>query len=189
MLNLIILLGFIMIKLWIEENKLEKPDYPNKMEFYEFQEKIEITDEIKKDIAKRVLISLENPKYLKFKFNNLNSKEIKEYLIESILPNKNAFFHSQKSIWGEIVSSEILNVFRNHLIPVYKLRYKEKKDQSMRGEADVVTYYFEDHDIIIAFTEVKTKGHIMQTGFNKYKKEMEKAEKGLLKNNVDKPEF
>lgn len=41
-----------MLKLWIEENKLEKEDYPNKMEFYEFEEKIEITAEIKKIFQK-----------------------------------------------------------------------------------------------------------------------------------------
>lgn len=40
--------GFNMIKLWIEENKIEKPDYPDNVEFYEFQEIIKITDEIKK---------------------------------------------------------------------------------------------------------------------------------------------
>ena len=62
-----------MLKLWIEENKIEKQDYPSKMKFYEFQEKIEITNEIKKDIGKRVLLGLDKPGYLKFKFNNLGS--------------------------------------------------------------------------------------------------------------------
>lgn len=92
-------------------------------------------------------------------------------------------------MWGEIVSAEILNVFRNHLIPIYKLRYKEKKDQAMRGEADVVTCYLDDTPLIIAFSEVKTKGNIKQNGFYEYKKEMKKAEKELLKDNVDKPEI
>ena len=41
-----------MIKLWIEENKIEKPDYPDNVEFYEFQEIIKITDEIKKGQCK-----------------------------------------------------------------------------------------------------------------------------------------
>ena len=136
-----------MLKLWIEENKMEKPDYPDKMEFYEFQE-IEITMEIKKDISKRVLLGLANPEYLQFRFNNSKSGEIRKYLIDSILPNKNVHFSPQKSIWGEIISAEILNVFRKHLIPVYKLRYKEKKDQAMRGEADVVTCYLEDDPLM-----------------------------------------
>lgn len=178
-----------MLKIWIEENKIEKPDYPNKMDFYKFQEKIEINAEIKKNIAKRVLLSLEDPNYLKFRFNNLNSDKIKEYLLESILPDKNAPFYPQKSIWGEIISVEILNVFRSHLIPIYKLRYKEKKDQAMRGKADVVTYYFDGSPLIISFTEVKTKGNIKDKSFKKYKEEIEKAEKGLLGNNVEKPEI
>ena len=178
-----------MLKLWIEENKLEKEDYPNKMEFYEFEEKIEITAEIKKNISKKVLLSLYDPEYLKIRFNNLNSDEIKKDLKESLLPDENALFHPQKSMWGEIVSAEILNVFRNHLIPIYKLRYKEKKDQAMRGEADVVTCYLDDTPLIIAFSEVKTKGNIKQNGFYEYKKEMKKAEKELLKDNVDKPEI
>ena len=159
------------------------------MDFYGFQEKIEITAEIKKDISKRVLLSLENPEYLKVRFNTLSSEEIKECLIGSILPDKNAMFHPQKSLWGEIISSEILNVFRKHLIPIYKLRYKEKKDQAMRGKADVVTCNLDDDPFIIAFTEVKTKGDIKKNGFSEYKKDMENAEKGLLKNNVDNPEI
>ena len=92
-------------------------------------------------------------------------------------------------MWGEIISAEILNVFRKHLIPFYRLRHKEKQNQSMRGEADVVTCYLDDTPLIIAFTEVKTKGNIEQTGFYEYKKEMKNAEKELLKDNVDKPEI
>lgn len=178
-----------MLKLWIEENKIEKMDYPDKIEFYEFQEKIEITEDIKKDISKRVLLSLENPMGLKLRFNGLNSEEIRECIEYSILPDKNALFYPQKSIWGEVISAEILNVFRKHIIPVYKLRYKEKKDQAMRGEADVITCYLDDSPLIIAFTEVKTKGDIKKNGFSEYKDDMKKAEKGLLKNNVEKPEI
>ena len=178
-----------MLKLWIEENKLEKPDYPNKMEFYEFQEKIKITLDIKKDISKRVLLGLENPMRLKSRFDSLSSEEIKEYLLRSSLPDKNNQFHPQKSMWGEIISVEILHEFREHLIPFYRLRHKEKKDQAMRGEADVVTCYLGDNPLIIAFTEVKTKGDIKKTGFYEYKKEIIKAEEELLKDNVDKPEI
>lgn len=178
-----------MLKLWIEENKMETPDYPNNMDFYEFQEIIEITPEIKRDISKRVLLGLEKPEYLKSRLNNLSSKEIRESLIESILPEKNSPFHPQKSMWGEIISAEILNVFRQHLIPFYKLRYKEKQNQSMRGEADVVTCYLNDNPLIIAFSEVKTKGDIKGNGYFEYKKEMQKAEKELLKDNVPKPEI
>lgn len=177
-----------MLKLWIEENKIEKPDYPNKMEFYKFHEIIKITDEIKKDISKRVLLSLDNPMYLKYKFNSFNSDEIKNYLKKLSLPDENNNFNPQKSFWGEIISAEILTVFRKHLIPVYKLRYKEKKDQAMRAEADVLTYYFDNH-LIIAFTEVKTKGNIKKGGFYEYKKEMVNAEEELLKNDPEKPEI
>ena len=177
-----------MFELWIEENKLEKPDY-HKMEFFEFQEKIEITSEIKKDISKRVLLGLESPRHLKVRLNNLNSDEIRKCLVDSILPEKENRFHPQKSMWGEIISAEILNVFREHLIPFYRLRHKEKQNQSMRGEADVVTCYFGEGPLIIAFTEVKTKGDIKQNGFYQYKKEMQNAEKELLKDNVDKPEI
>lgn len=172
-----------MLKLWIEENKKEKLDYPNKMEFYEIQEKIEITREIKEDISKRVLLNLEDPGYLKFKFNDYNSEEIKKFLKDSILPNENAQFNPKKSLWGEIISAEILNVFRKHLMPIYKLRYKEKKDQAMRGSADVVTYYYNENHLIFSFSEVKTKGNIRKKGFYEYKNEMKKAEEGLLNNN------
>lgn len=178
-----------MLKIWIEENKIEKPDYPNKMEFYEFQEKIEITNEIKKDISKRVLLGLENPMHLKLRFDGLSSKEIKEYLMDSTLPNKNDPFNPQKSMWGEIISAEMLNVFKKHLIPFYRLRHKEKQNQSMRGEADVVTCYLDNNPLIIAFTEVKTKGNIKKNGFYEYKKEMKNAEKELLKDDIDKPEI
>ena len=178
-----------MLKLWIEENKIQKPDYPKNMKFYEFQEKIEITTEIKKNISKKVLLGLENPLRLKLRFDNLSSEEIRKYLIDSILPDKNAMFHPQKSMWGEIISAEILNEFREHLIPFYRLRHKEKQNQAMRGEADVVTCYLENNPFIIAFTEVKTKGKIKQNGFYEYKKEMQNAEKELLKDNVDNPEI
>ena len=178
-----------MLKLWIEVNKLEKSDYPNKIEFYEFQEKIEITSEIKKDISKRVLFGLENPRHLKVRLGNLSSEEIRDCLIDSILPKKENKFHPQKSMWGEIISAEILEVFMEHLIPFYRLRHKEKQNQSMRGEADVVTCYLEDNSLIIAFSEVKTKGNIKEGGFYQYKKEMKNAEEELLKDNVDKPEI
>lgn len=181
--------GFIMLKLWIEENKKEKPNYPNKMEFYEYQEKIEITDEIKIDISKRVLFGFASHKFLKGRFNNLTSEEIKECLIESILPEKNAKFYPQKSMWGEIIAVEILNVFKHHLIPFYRLRHKEKQNQAMRGEADVVTCYLGSNPLIIAFTEVKTKGNIKDKYISSYKKEMRNAEKELVKDNVDKPEI
>lgn len=180
--------GFSMLKLWIEENKIEKPNYPNKMEFYEFQEKFEITAEIKKDISRRVLLGLKTPDYLKFRFNNLSSEKIRKDLKESILPEKKAKFNPQKSMWGEIISAEILNEFREHLIPIYKLRYKEKQNQAMRG-TDVVTCYLDDDPLIIAFTEVKTKGNIAKNGFYEYKKEMRNAEKELLKDNIEKPEI
>lgn len=178
-----------MLKLWIEENKKEKPDYPNKMEFYELQEKIEITSEIKKDISKRVLLGLEKPKYLKSRLNNLSSEEIKECLIDTILPKKNAPFYPQKSLWGEIISTEILSEFRKHLIPFYRLRYKEKQNQAMRGEADIVTCHLSDNPLIIAFTEVKTKGNLQNKGFYEYKKEMKNAEEELLKDDVKNPEI
>lgn len=178
-----------MLRLWIEENKMEKADYPNKMEFYEFQEIIEITPEIKRDISKRVLLGLASPKHLRVRFNNLSSEEIRACLIGSILPKKDAMFYPQKSMWGEIISAEILNVFRKHLIPFYRLRHKEKQNQSMRGEADVVTCYLDENPLIIAFTEVKTKGDIKRNGYYEYKKEMQNAEKELLKDNVPKPEI
>lgn len=178
-----------MLKLWIEENKVEKHDYPNKMDFYEFHEKIEITPAIKKDISKRILLGLESPRHLKVRFANLSSDEIRECLIDSILPEKENMFHPQKSMWGEIVTVEILNVFRDHLIPFYRLRHKEKQNQAMRGEADIVTCFLDDTPLIIAFTEVKTKGNIEQGGFYEYKKEMINAEQELLKDNVDKPEI
>jgi len=178
-----------MLKLWIEENKMEKSDYPDKMEFYEFQEIIKITAEIKKDISKRVLLGLGSPRYLKGRLTNLSSEEIRKCLNDSILPKKDALFYPQKSMWGEIIAAEILNVFRNHLIPFYRLRHKEKQNQSMRGEADVVTCYLESNPLIIAFTEVKTKGNIKDGGFYSYKDEMQKAEEELLKDNVDKPEI
>ena len=178
-----------MLRLWIEENKIEKPDYPNKIEFYGFQEKIEITAEIKKDISKRILLGLRDPQSLKLRFDSLSSDEIRECLIDSILPNKKAPFHPQKSMWGEIISAEILSEFKNHLIPFYRLRHKEKQNQAMRGEADVVTCYFDDDSLIISFTEVKTKGDIEGSGYYEYKKEMQNAEKELLKDNVEKSEI
>lgn len=159
-----------MLKLWIAENKLEKQDYPNKMEFYEFQEKIEITDEIKKDIAKRVLLGLENPMRLKSRFDSLSSEEIKKYLLKLSLPDKKDKFHPQKSMWGEIISVEILQEFREHLIPFYRLRHKEKKDQAMRGEADVVTFNLTDNPLIISFTEVKQKEILKKLVFMSIKK-------------------
>ena len=178
-----------MLKLWIEENKIEKSDYPNKMEFYEFQEKIEITYEIKKNISKRVLLGLEKPEYLKSRLNNLSSDEIRKCLIDTILPDKNALFYPQKSMWGEIISVEILKEFRKHLIPFYRLRYKEKRNQAMRGEADVVTCYLDNNPLIIAFTEIKTKGNIKKKGYYEYKKEIKNAEEELLKDNVERPEI
>ena len=153
-----------MLKLWIEESKIEKSGYPNKMEFYEFQEKFEITYEIKKDISRKVLLGLKNPDHLESRFKNLNPNEIRKTLNDSILPEKNVQFSPRKSMWGEIISAEILNVFRKHLIPIYKLRYKEKRNQAMRG-TDVVSCYLNNNHFIIAFTEVKTKGDIKQKGF------------------------
>lgn len=70
--------------------------------------------------------------------------------------------NTRQGDWAEVISAEILEKNRGFILPIYKLRWKETKDKSMRGKADVVVCDIKNvketnPKFTIVFTEVKSK--------------------------------
>ncbi len=54
------------------------------------------------------------------------------YLAESVLPDANSPFNPRVGNWGEIVSAMLLVDLEGFWLPIFKLRYREKRNFAMR---------------------------------------------------------
>lgn len=145
------------------------------------------SDELKEFIAKKILIHLTKPHKLERIFKDRPAEELKNYILNLKIPEKGVDFSPRQSFWAEIVAAEILKDIKNHVLPIYRLRYKELKNRAMRGRADVVTCDFIDDKPKIIFSEIKSK-----TAYISPKQSEELAEEafdGLSLNNVEIPEI
>lgn len=172
-----------MIDKWLKEKKRYKTTY-SKFVVIDLIEN-DISNELqklKKFLANQILIHLEYPKRLRRIYKNETRENLKKHILSLTLPNKNAPFNPEQCFWGEIVTAEILEKIRKTILPVYKLRYKDLRNQAMRGKADVITCKIIAKKPIIIFAEVKSK-------ISYDKKIAEDAYDSLVFNNAEVPEI
>lgn len=167
-----------MINSWLNEENSR--DYIKFKVINLVENKIEYTD-LKIFLATQVLIHLKDPLRLKSLMQKMTDDQFKNYVLTNLIPDKGVRFSPRQSTWTEVLAAEILEKVRGTIIPIYRLRYKEKKNQAMRGNPDVVTCKEEDEPTIF-FVEVKssinTNDDIAKEAYN-----------SLKKINVDSPEI
>lgn len=126
---------------------------------YGFKVKEVIENSIDKDGVVRfcgseLINAVRNLRFLEFILKNNGLNVLSEYVRD------NVFALEGSSTWvgdfGEVLCASILRDCENHIIPIYKLRGREKQNWSMRL-TDIITYKNENDTIIINFSEVKTR--------------------------------
>lgn len=126
---------------------------------YSFRIKDAIENSVDKDGVVRfcgseLINAVRNLRFLEFVLKNNGLNVLSEYV------RNNVFALEGSSTWvgdfGEVLCASILRDCDKHIIPIYKLRGREKQNMSMRL-TDIITYKNENDAIIINFSEVKTR--------------------------------
>ena len=117
-------------------------------------EKTKITDEIQKYLCELVLSSYRDLDFLKDIFSSSQREKLEKYLREQVFPSLNKPL--SKNVWqgdfGEIITKEMAEKFRDLEVPYCKLRYKLNKDNSLsatdvfaKNKGDVIKemYHYE----------------------------------------------
>lgn len=149
-----------MISEWLEEERRKSPRV--NFEIIDLTEKNaenELKGEIKKFIAHQLLLHLVDPSDLIELLSGKPISDITEYLENNVLPTTKHQIgkNTRQGDWAEIVSAEISEKLREFTLPIYKLRYKDSKDNAMRGKADFIICKLDQDDFSIIFSEVKSK--------------------------------
>lgn len=176
----------MMIEEWLKRDKRDT-GIPKFFIFDLTEDNLDNLDDLKKFLAKQVLIHLTNPSRLIRLFKGRPVDELTDHIINSKLPPEDAQFNPKQSFWAEIVSAEILERMDEFTLPIYKLRYKETRDKAMRGKADVLACKIVDNKPIIVFSEVKSKSVYISP--KESKKLATEAFEGVSSNNTDFPEI
>lgn len=126
---------------------------------YSFKIKDAIENSVDKDAVvqfcgSELINAVRNLRFLEYILKNNDLKILSEYV------RNNVFALEGSKTWvgdfGEVLCASILRDCDKHIIPIYKLRGREKKEWSMRL-TDILTYKNENDAIIINFSEVKTR--------------------------------
>ena len=181
-----LLILVMMIEEWLKRD--ERDTGISKFFIFDLTEdNLDKLEDLKKFLAKQVLIHLANPSRLIRIFKSRPVDELTYHIINSKLPPEDAQFSPKQSFWAEILSAEILENIDKFILPIYKLRYKDSRDKAMRGKADVLACKIIDNKPIISFSEVKSKSAYISP---KESKELAtEAFEGLCSNNIDFPEI
>lgn len=167
-----------MINTWLNE---ENPRNCIKFKVINLVENEVEYNDLKSFLASQVLIHLKDPLRLKRLMENMTEDQFKEHIKNQVIPAHGVPFSPRQSTWAEILAAEILEKMKDTIIPIYRLRYKEKRSQAMRGKPDVVTCKKENKPTIF-FVEVKSS-------INRDKEIAKKAYTDLKDTNVDSPEI
>lgn len=135
-------------------------------------------EDLIKYIGEILLTHLEDLDSLKESYSHEKNKKLLKDHIENYTLCTVRYqlgLNTRQGDWAEVISAEILEKMRGFILPIYKLRWKDTKDQSMRGKADVVVCEV-NPQFKIVFTEVKSK--IAYTG----PAEAENVSEGACKN-------
>ena len=168
-----------MIRDWLSETKRVKSKYKN-FNIYDLTEDDSKRNEnLEKYLAEQLFIHLGYPNKIKRIYKNQDFSLLNKHIEEKYLPPDG--FSLKQSTWGEIVSADILEKIKKHILPVYKLRFRDINNMPMRGKADIVTCKTKGKKPTIIFTEVKSI-------INHDECVALKAYKGVKENNKENPD-
>jgi hypothetical protein len=176
----------MMIEDWLKRDE-RHTGIPKFFIFDLTEDNLDNLDDLKKFLAKQVLIHLANPSRLIRIFKSRPVDELTDHIINSKLPPEDARFSPKQSFWAEILSAEISERMDEFMLPIYKLRYKDSRDKAMRGKADVLACKIVEDKPIIIFSEVKSKSVYISP--KESKKLATEAFDGVCSNNTDFPEI
>lgn len=119
---------------------------------------------IKEDCIKLVEDARNNELYIFEKYlgdellndlNNIEKKIVEKYLVDHVLPDKGSV-STRIGNFGEIVAADFSIEFEDYWLPIYKLRYREKKNWASRLTDLCVIKRSKREDPIVCYIEVKT---------------------------------
>jgi hypothetical protein len=126
-------------------------------------EKIEPTEEIICYLARELVLAHANPQKIKYECRSLiNATEeiklncLKQYVENEVLPNVQPLA-TRVGNWGEILVTTFLMLSEDFWFPIYKLRYREKRNWAMRLTDILLIKKFSTGNPLICFGEVKTR--------------------------------
>jgi|GEM_PF-6725624 hypothetical protein len=115
-------------------------------------------EDLIREITHKLLLHLEDLDSLKASYSYEPPHLLEEHIQNHVIATDSHQIGliTRQGDWAEILSAEILEKMRNYILPIYKLRWKDSKDQAMRGKADVIVCQVSP-EFTIVFTEVKSK--------------------------------
>jgi hypothetical protein len=151
-----------MIKKWL----LYQVRYPTTYKFpvHDVTELIEPGEELLDYLALALLLAHGNPQQIRDQYNILledaedNSLDIlKKYLESRVFPAKEVFHGiARTGNFGEVLASLLLVEFEDFWFPIYKLRFREKKDWAMRLTDLCLIKQSDGAKPLVCYGEVKT---------------------------------
>lgn len=138
---------------WLEENERICSDL--KFKVIDISEKSEISDSLERQIAFELLQSFYPLEGLKRQIKTMPDENIENF-VHSLFSPPNRGFDASVRIgdWGEVFSGLYLQQIKEHMIPLYKIRYKHRSNKSVQM-LDLLT--FKKNDNSIHFNEIKTR--------------------------------
>lgn len=177
-----------MLDSWLKYEERGNVEY--KFEVMAATEKLKPDDLIINYLARQLILAHQSPEMLKVEYQLLveDTEDVdllilKQYVEEEILPSTDRV-PTRVGNFGEILAAIMLMEFEDYWFPIYKLRFRVKKDWSMRL-TDICLFKTDGLEKpLVCFGEVKTKS----TGCDK--KLAVKGHSSLSKDNaLDYPEI
>lgn len=148
-----------MLDQWLSLELRQEKEY--KFKVIDISERIEPAEEVISYLARCVLVAHISPIMLKAECEILledaedaGLDQLRGYIKDSIIPNNRSTVVGD---FGEVLGAQILMVFEHFSLPIFKLRYREKKDWAMRL-MDLCLIRSEGLDKpLICYGEVKTR--------------------------------
>lgn len=139
---------------WLKEELRNNGNYC--FEVFDISENYDVTDTIKSLIACELIRAFRNEKAIIHKFKDRPESELEEYFINKVFspPERGFPLATRIGDWGEVFAGLYLQLVKSHNIPLYKLRFKDRKDKSVRL-LDLLTINVDESEV--CFNEVKTK--------------------------------
>jgi hypothetical protein len=155
-----------MINTWLKA-QIRKGGYS--FSVIDITEEVVITDDILNALAKQLITASSSPVMIKRECRKLIEDSsrlkldvIREYVEKEVLPNANRI-STRVGNFGEILAAIILIEFEQFWLPIYKLRFREKKDWSMRLTDLCLIKKHTSIKPLVCFGEVKTKSSACDT--------------------------
>lgn len=146
------------MKNWLKEELRDRVELT--FDVVNISEQRSVIDQIKYTIAEELLKGFCSVDELKHRFHNKPQEYLRKTIMEKTFPDKTAPYGVYWGDWGELFCGLFLTRFKDHSIPVYKMRFKENRNQSVRS-LDLLTFDEVFGDVY--FNEIKTKTRALQS--------------------------